>query len=76
MNDDLIDLIISQLDITLYAVTKRSDLFSSLGADCHENILDTWWKNSNCHTKQAGIYKRWYVNGKLHRENGPAIERL
>jgi len=28
---------------------------------------------SNCEINKFGT-KRWYQNGKLHRENGPAIE--
>jgi hypothetical protein len=74
MNDDLIGIIISHLDITLYAKTTRLDLLTSLGANNHQNMLQLWWKNTNSKTEKTKHKKNHYVNGKLHCEDGPAVE--
>ena len=77
LHNDLIGLTLSFLDITKYYPDDRMSLIRAMGSVDIKYIDSVWWKCSNCEIKQYPQYplsKKYYVNGKLHREDGPAIE--
>lgn len=74
LNDDITAIILSYLDITEYLSCEKIHLFNSLNVQSPEQILKLWLKNSKCEKIFKHTYFEKKVNGKLHCEDGPAIE--
>jgi len=73
LNDDLLAVVVSYLDITEYTPVERNELLDQLVSFDHEKILSCWRKESTVSEEMntAGKIDR-KVNGKLHCETGPA----
>ena len=76
ISTDVLGDIISFLDITedRSILTVCKQLFN-LSDNESNQILKTWEKNSKYECKVFDGSKKWYVNGRLHREADlPAVE--
>jgi hypothetical protein len=73
LNDDLLALTVSYLDITDYKTEEINSLILSLGCDSPNQVLSRWDKSSRHETIIEGTKITRKVNGKIHCANGPAI---
>ena len=74
MNDDLIGLVVSYLDITSYMPDQRKSILLSIGATDYLKVLSVWWKSSSIDIIQVGDTVIKKMNGKEHCETGFAVE--
>jgi len=74
LNDDLLSLSISYLDITDYRPEEITTLLLRTGCDNPKKIIDSWMKASIYQTIIEDRKIERKLNGKLHRTYGPAIE--
>ena len=73
LNDDLVGLVISYLDITEYEPSDRTDLLSAIQPSCHKKILNVW-KSATCFKViNSPNVELTITNGKRHCEDGPAM---
>ena len=75
METDLAAEIVSYIDITEFFPCDRKDFLASL-CDLPEEVEKEWSKVSSSTCNDTGYEKMWKVNGKLHREDGPAVEYI
>jgi hypothetical protein len=73
LNDDILALTISYLDITEYS-DDIPNLLNSFGTENYAKILLQWQKETLYETKIQKNKTSHKVNGKLHRVDGPAVE--
>ena len=74
LNDDLLALTFSYLDITTYPPAEIQKLFTHTGCINPDKILNYWEKSTLYKTITTTEKTIKQVNGKIHRLDGPAIE--